>query len=152
MKAAILSLLLAVAFVAIPAAYATSVFSELTPTKLNASGFKFDFTHERLPDGTIKFRVRITETTSKFNSSSSTSLSVVQITEHSRAVRDGRRLDSQREGNSLVCTFTVDNSAITERDLCFVFAQGAESVIDGKLVPMPSIDFVYARLQDFARR
>jgi hypothetical protein len=151
MKTVILFLVVALGLVAIPQTRATTTFSELTPTRLNGAGFDFVFTTERLADGKTKFRVVITENTAKFNSSSSTELSTVEITEHSRAVRDVQRLDSQRNGNSLVCTFTVDSSALTIRDRCFVFSQVAETVLNGKVVQMPSKDFAYARLQDFAR-
>ena len=151
MKKTVLSLVLAASIFAVSPAHAASVLSELTPTETKAAGFTFDVTHKRLPNGDVKFRVVVTETTAKFSSNASTDLSAVEITDHSQSIRPERRLTSIRNGHSIVCTFSVDKSALKNPSFCFVFTNYFEEVMDGKLVPMPGADFVYARLKDFVR-
>ena len=72
MKKTVLSLVLAASIFAVSPAHAASVLSELTPTETKAAGFTFDVTHKRLPNGDVKFRVVVTETTAKFSSNAST--------------------------------------------------------------------------------
>lgn len=151
MKTTILSLVLAASLFAVSSAHAKSVLSEVTPTKTKAAGFTFDVTHERLPNGDVKFRVVVTEATAKFSNNASTDLSAVEITDHSQSIRPERRLNFIRNGHSIVCTFSVDKSALNNPSFCFVFTNYVEQVIDRKLVHMPAADCVYARLKEFAR-
>lgn len=151
MKTATFSLIVAIWLIVIGGAlHAASVVSEVTPTKLEAAGFTFAITPERLPDGTVKFRIVVTEATAKFSCDASTALGAVEITDHSQSVRPERHLNPERNERSLVSTFSVDKAALKDRALCFVFSNYVERVIDGKKVSMPSADFVYARLKDFA--
>lgn len=152
MKTTIFPLFVALWLVVTGALHAASVVSEVTPTKLEAAGFSFSITPERLPDGPVKFRIVVTEAAAKFSGNASTVLGAVEITDHSRSVRPKRHLNPERHEHSLVSTFSVDKAALNDRALCFVFSNYVERVINGKKVYMPSADFVYARLKDFAPR
>ena len=150
MKTTIFPLFVSIWLVATGALRAASVVSEVTPTRLEAAGFTFAITPERLPDGTVKFRIVVTEATARFSSNASTALGAVEISDHSQSVRPERRLNPERHEHSLVSTFSVDKAALKDRAFCFVFANYVERVMDGKKVYMPSADIVYARLKDFA--
>ena len=152
MKTTIFSLFVAIWLVVSGALRAESVVSEISPTQMEAAGFTFAITPERLPDGTVKFRIVVTDAAAKFSSNASTALGVVEITDHSQSVRPKRHLNPERHEHSLVSTFSVDKAALNDRALCFVFTNYVERVINGKKVYMPSADFVYARLKDFAPR
>jgi hypothetical protein len=126
---------------------AKSLVWEITPTNAEAAGFTVAITHERLVDGTVKFRVVISEKEATFSSKPSTALSTVK---NSSSIPGGRALPSERQGHSIVCVFTVTKDSLEDPDFCFLFTNYVERVVDGKLISMPSADFVYARLKAFA--
>jgi hypothetical protein len=151
MKATIFFLTLAASLAFVGPMHAKSLLSEVKPAHTEAAGFTVDITHERLADGTVKFRVTITEKGVKFSSNPSTALSTVKVTDHSSSITGSQPLPSKRQGPSMVCVFTVAKASLDDPDFCFVFTNQVERVVDGKLISMPSVDLVYARLKDFAQ-
>jgi hypothetical protein len=151
MKQLFHSLVVVILFSAVVSVHAMSVIIPITPRNPHAVGLAFDITTTNLSDGTIKFRVVISEKERKFSSNPSTVLGIVKLTERSRSVAPVRKLSFEREGRSIVCVFSVEQSALDDPSLCFVFTNYVEQFVDGKLVSMPSADFAFARLQDFAR-
>ena len=149
MKQAILSFATATFLSAVSSANAASMYYEVTPGSGEAAGFTFDITTDKLPDGTVKFRVLISEKKSKFVSFS-TSLSVVNIKyggwgdPRGWSSRRVRRLAFERQANSIVCAFSVEKASMDDPHLCFVFGHMPAR--------MPSMDVVYARLDIFAGR
>ena len=150
MKATLFLHALAIWLVIVGPAHAVSVLSEVTPAHPKAAGFTLDITHKRLADGTVKFRVVISEREVKFSSKPSTTLSTVKVTDHGSSITGGQALPSERQGHLIVCVFTVAKASLDDPDFCFVFTNYVERVVDGKLISMPSADFVYAHLGDFA--
>lgn len=150
MKATLFLLVLAIWLVTVGPAHAVSVLSEVTPAHPEAAGFTLDISHKRLADGTVKFRVAIFEKEVKFSSKPSMALHTVRVTDQGSSITGGKPLLSERQGHSIVCVFTVAKAALDDPDFCFVFTNFVERVVDGKRVSMPSADFVYARLGDFA--
>jgi hypothetical protein len=130
--------------------HAASPVVEITPVKLEDMGFTFRIEADPLSDGTVNFRIVVTETGASFSSNASTALGFVEITESSRSVRPVRQLTYSRQENSLVSTFLVDTSAVDDGVLCFLFTNYAEKR-DGEIAFMPAADFFYARLKDFVR-
>ena len=146
------SIVAAVLFVATVPAHAMSVLYPVTPQHSTAFGLAFDISAKNLPDGTVQFRVVVSEKQGKFSSHPSTALSIVKNAEGSPSIAPVRELPSERKGDSIVCVFSVEQSALDDPSLCFVFTNHAERLIDGKLVGMPAADFAFARLKDFTKR
>ena len=146
------SIVTAVLLVATVPAHARSILCPVTPHAPTAFGLAFDISAKNLPNGTVQFRVVVSEKDGKFSSHPSTALSIVKSTEHSKSIAPVRELPSERKGHSIVCVFSVEQSALDDPSLCFVFTNPAEELRDGKLVGMPAADFAFARLKDFSKR
>ena len=140
---------------AIPSIQAASILHLLTPGHLTDSGFTFDITAKKSSEGTVQFRVLISEKGGTFTSSA-TALSIVKITrtptETSDEIELVRTLPQEKKDKSIVCVFVVEEKALEEPNLSFVFTNYVEDVIDGKRVAMPSADFFYARLSEYLKR
>jgi hypothetical protein len=152
MSTSISALVVAVLLIPLSSSYAVSLLSEITSEASKAAGFAFDIRHNRLPDGTVHFRIIVTEETAKFSSGATVALSTVEIADRSQSIRPVRQLSSTRDGHSVVCTFSVDQAALNQPNLCFVFTNYLERLVDGKLVHFPSAHFVYARLANLGRK
>lgn len=151
MKRTLLCFLTASA-IAISSMQAASVLSEVTSDSPAAAGFSVAITSDNLPDGSVKFRVAIFEREATFSKRPSTTLSIVKVMDASKTVTPVRQLASEKQGNSIVCVFSVDKAALDDPAVSFVFTNYVERMVDGKMVPMPSADIVYARLRQFAIR
>ena len=134
-------------------AQAKSSLIELTPTQLKVAGFEFTFTPKRLPGGEVELRVVITAKRARICSTPKTTLGTVTIrqtpTSRSESVGTNREIPHERRDDSLVCVFTLTPDEIKNPKLCFIFANQAESIVDGKIRAHPSMSFFYAKLEDF---
>jgi hypothetical protein len=155
MKAPIFIFALAVSLALGSPVQAKSLLSEVTPAATKAAGFAVEVTHEKIADGTVRFRVIITEQGGTFSSAPSVALKLVKRTAGggsiTASITTGRELKFDKRDHFIVCIFTVTQAVLDTPDLCFVFTNGVERMVNGKLEPMPAADFVYARLKDFAR-
>jgi hypothetical protein len=101
---------------------------------------------ERLAGGEIRFTVKIAK--AHFPSHVTTGLAMVTPgTIH--GVRDA---PMERQEKAIRSTFSVTEKEIANPDFCFVFTESAESMVNGKLVQMPSANFYFVRLKVFAAR
>ena len=152
MKTFLLCLAYAIALLAPSPARASAVFHEITPEKLNDGGFIFEVTREHLAGGKTSFSVVMTEDTAKLIDVSSPCLCTTEFTPRSSRFRGGQDLVPERNEHSLVCKFTVEDAALTDRNFCFLISKPAESVlVNGKPFRFPYKDFFIVRLLDFAR-
>lgn len=57
----------------------------------------------------------------------------------------------QKQERKWTADFLVSHELLKNRNLCFVFAEQAVDRANGKVIPMPSMDFYEIHLMDFAR-
>ncbi len=141
---------IAVALLFAGEACAVSTIIEVTPKDAKSSGIAFDVSCKERKDGTVKFRIEVSENGSKFSSKPAMNLSRVQRSENSESITSSKvKVKSKRKNGSFVCKFTVPKEKLKDPEFCFVFTNFVEQVIDGKVVPRPAATFYCVRLGRF---
>ena len=150
MKLACRILLLILSFVLAANAHGHNALFAITPRENQAGGLFFRITSEPLPDG-ARFRVVVTGNQASLNPYPLAELGVLKSTESARSIDSGRRLASSRTGQSLIYVFTASRKELADPNFCFFFSN-LEHALDDKLLFFLKKDFVFARLNEFARR
>ena len=136
---------------AVPAVRASSVIIPVTPGDRDQNAFTFGITSKALSDGTIQFRIVVTEKKETFVHPS-TDLSTVLLTENTQEIRGIRAVAQEKRSKSIVCVFTVPEKDLADPNFCFVFTNYVEVMQNGKLVQMPAAEFFFARLKDYFKK
>lgn len=74
-------------------------------------------------------------------------LSTVQIEENSTEIKGVRKISCDTH-QTIVCAFTVSDTALQNPDLGFVLDFQVFSNVNGQKMPMPSASFLYLKLKD----
>ena len=110
--------------IAIPSGHAASTLHAITPGHLEDGGFAFDITAKRNSDGTIHFRVLVSEKGGTFTHPTA-SLSIVKITrtpaETADEIKTIRALPQEKKDKAIFCAFVVEKKTLEEPNFCFVF-------------------------------
>lgn len=128
---------------------AASVIHEVTPESKVVGGFMFEIMSTKENRDSVLFKVVVTPKKAKFSKDSNTTLSSVKIAGNTRTIEGVRAVPHHKKGKSLACSFRVTNAKLKDPNFSFVFTNYVETVINGKVVPMPSADFFAVRLQQF---
>ena len=97
-----------------------------------------------------EFRVSILESGSTICRNPELFLGKVIVDGSSRSIENVRKLKGKRGDQSLEVSFAAKEASTIDPDLCLIFTNFAERIVDGKVIPMPSADFHVIRLKDFA--
>jgi hypothetical protein len=141
---------------AITGAHAASTLSEVKPGRTSGV-FVFDIRSDRLPNGDIAFKVRISRREAGFPPSLELKLANVEIVQYSdeerrenprlpwrtETVRPIRNVSWDLQGRTIHCVFSV-----TEKELENPYLSFLVTIPAGR---MPSIDMHYARLRNFVK-
>jgi len=141
------ALLLAAGFPAL----GSSVFHPLTPGNLQDERFRFQIGSKKEADGSVGFTVVVSGKSEDFVSPGA-GVSMVTLTATSEEIKGASVPEQEvKTPTSITCTFTVPAESLKDPDLCYVFANYVQMLVNGKMAPMPAVDFYYARLKDFAK-
>jgi hypothetical protein len=133
---------------AMPPVRAGSFMFLVTPDNPENRGFTFEITSRVISGGMVEFRAVVSAKKATFVHPS-TSLSIVKYSATSQEMSGGRDLPSEKKDRSIICVFTVPEKDLADPNLCFVFNNGTEAIVNGKAEEMESADIYIARLKDY---
>lgn len=74
---------------------------------------------------------------------SDTSLSLVEISQHTSSIRGLRKIACTKQTESLLCRFTIPKTSLNNSNLCFVYTVRITSIQNGKVIQQHNADFYY---------
>lgn len=150
----LLSLLAVLFLMAIPSSFALSTYSEVTAARPNIGGFHFEITARDAGDGMVEFRIVISgKKKPAVFVHPSTALGVAKITAGGATIGGDTVVPQEMKDGTMTCVFKVpEKSVLNDPDFCFIFGNGVESVINGKVIPRPAEDIYYVRLKDWYKK
>jgi hypothetical protein len=131
-----------------PASAATRPPTEIRLDGIDRLPLAFEIRSERLANGELEFTVKVSARTTKLPESYFIGLGRVHITESSARFGPTVRKPSVREGNFILCVFTVTDKELENPELAFYFSMPLERPAG---VGSGNSRGFYARLQNFVK-
>ncbi len=129
-------------------AIAASTVSAIQLNGQVGDAWQFEATRLRLHKTPYtEFTIEIVAKNKPLRSDFTAALSTVQIEENSTEIRGIRDIDCDTH-QTIVCAFTVSDTALQDPDLAFVLDFQAFSNVNGQKMPMPSASFLCFKLKD----